>query len=162
MGDPELAHLDDAGRAHMVDVSAKDATLRRAVAEGLVRMQPETVEAVISGGVAKGDALAVARLAGIQGAKRAADLIPLCHPIRLDKVRVGLDAVEGGIRIEVEAIAFDRTGVEMEAMAAVSAAGLALYDMIKGVDRSASIADVRLLRKEGGRTGLWTRDSEEA
>ena len=162
MGDPELTHLDEAGRAHMVDVSAKQPTARRAVAAGLVRMQPATVARVADGQVAKGDALAVARIAGIQGAKRAADLIPLCHPIRLDKVRVELEPGEDGIRITVEAVAFDRTGVEMEAMAAVSAAALALYDMIKGVDRSASIADVRLLRKEGGRSGTWTRDGEEA
>ncbi len=162
MGDPELTHLDEAGRAHMVDVSAKQPTARRAVAEGLVRMQPETVARIVEGDVAKGDALAVARIAGIQGAKRAADLIPLCHPIRLDKVRVELAPGEGGIQVTVEAIAFDRTGVEMEAMAAVSAAGLALYDMIKGVDRSASIADVRLLRKEGGHSGLWVRGAEGA
>ncbi len=146
----------------MVDVSAKQSTARRAVAEGVVRMQASTVDLIESGGVAKGDALAVARIAGIQGAKKAAELIPLCHPIRLDKVRVELEPQRGDkpcVRITVEAIAFDRTGVEMEAMAAVSAAGLALYDMIKGVDRSASIAGIRLLRKEGGRSGTWKRDA---
>ena len=160
MGDPKLTHLDDAGRAHMVDVSAKQPTVRRAIAEGVVRMAPETVGLIVDGGVAKGDALAVARIAGIQGAKRAADLIPLCHPIRLDKVHVDLVPETDGVRIRVEAIAFDRTGVEMEAMAAVAAAGLALYDMIKGVDRSANLADIHLVRKEGGRSGLWTRDAD--
>lgn len=162
MNDPRLTHLDAAGRAHMVDVSGKQATLRRAVAEGVVRLQPETVAAIHDGTVAKGDALAVARLAGIQGAKRAADLIPLCHPVRLDKVRVALEPAGDRVRIEVEAIAFDRTGVEMEAMAAVSAAALALYDMVKGMDRSASIAGIRLLLKEGGRSGTWTRETEGA
>ena len=162
MSEPKLTHLDEAGHAHMVDVSAKQPTARRAVAEGVVRMQAETIDLIEAGGVAKGDALAVARIAGIQGAKRAADLIPLCHPIRLDKVRVAFESQRGDkpcVRITVEAIAFDRTGVEMEAMAAVGAAGLALYDMIKGVDRSASLAGIRLLRKEGGRSGTWTRES---
>jgi cyclic pyranopterin phosphate synthase len=143
----------------MVDVSTKQATTRRAVATGFVRMQPETVRLVIGGEVAKGDALAVARIAGIQGAKRCADLVPLCHPIRIDKVRVDFEAndTKTGFTITAEVVAFDRTGVEMEAMAAVLAAGLTLYDMIKGVDRSAEIASVRLLRKEGGRTGTWVR-----
>lgn len=154
--DRRPTHLDEAGHAHMVDVSAKAATHRRAVAAGFVRMAPATVAAIHDGGVAKGDALAVARIAAIQGAKRAADLIPLCHPIRLDKVHVDLLPETGGVRIQVEAVAFDRTGVEMEAMAGVSAAALALYDMVKGMDRSAHVTDIRLLRKEGGRSGTWT------
>lgn len=146
----------------MVDVSAKQSTLRRAVAEGFVRMQPATLELVMSGQVEKGDALAVARVAGIQGAKRAADLIPLCHPVRLDKVTIELEPQGAeGMRVEACAIAFDRTGVEMEALAAVSAAALTLYDMIKGVDRSASIETIRLLSKEGGRSGTWRRDAGE-
>lgn len=158
MTDPKLTHLDDAGRAHIVDVSSKTSTLRRAVATGVVRMQPATVGLITGGEVAKGDVLAIARVAGIQGAKRTAELVPLCHPVRLDKVRVDLEAEEDGLRITVEVVAFDRTGVEMEAMAAVTTAGLALYDMIKGVDRAAELAEVRLLRKEGGRSGDWSRD----
>jgi cyclic pyranopterin phosphate synthase len=162
MGDARLTHLDAEGRAHMVDVSAKEPTLRRAVAEGLVHMAPATLDLVTSGAVAKGDALAVARLAGIQGAKRTADLVPLCHPVRLDHVAVDLEPLPpGGVRIRAEAVAFDRTGVEMEALTAVAAAALALYDMIKGVDRSAEIATVRLLSKEGGRSGPWSRPPEE-
>ena len=157
-----LTHLDAEGRAHMVDVSAKPTTLRRAVAEGFVCMRPETVALIRAGGVEKGDALAVARIAGIQGAKRTADLIPLCHPIRLDRVGVELEpAGEGRFRVEVEAVGVDRTGVEMEALAGVAAAALTLYDMIKGVDRSAFITDLRLLSKEGGRSGSWQRPTDE-
>ena len=159
MTESNLTHLDDEGRAHMVDVSAKQSTMRRAVAEAFVRMEPATLGLVTSGEIEKGDALAVARLAGIQGAKRTADLVPLCHPIRLDKVGVDLTPQgDAAIRIETEAIAFDRTGVEMEALTAAMAAALALYDMIKGVDRSAHITDVRLLSKEGGRSGTWRRE----
>jgi len=154
----DLTHLDDRGRAHMVDVSAKQPSVRRAVAEGLVRMQPATLQLIVTGQVEKGDALAVARVAGIQGAKRTPDLVPLCHPIRLDKVAVELaPAGEDAVHIRVETIAFDRTGVEMEALAAVATAALTLYDMIKGVDRSATIEHVRLLTKEGGRSGTWQR-----
>ena len=142
----------------MVDVSAKASTLRRAVAEGFVRMRPETVALIQTGGVEKGDALAVARIAGIQGAKRTSDLVPLCHPLRLDRVSVTLEP-EGAdrFRIGVEVVAVDRTGVEMEALTAVAAAALTLYDMIKGVDRSATISEIRLLTKEGGRSGVWRR-----
>ncbi len=161
MPESDLTHLDADGRAHMVDVSEKPATARRAVAAGRVCMQPATVEKIVAGHIEKGDALAVARIAGIQGAKRTADLVPLCHPIRLDHVGVtiepeGADAM--GIRAEARAV--DRTGVEMEAMAAVSAAALALYDMIKSVDRSASIEAIRLLTKEGGKSGFWERGEE--
>lgn len=162
MNDPRLTHLDERGRAHMVDVSSKPDTARRAVAEGFVRMAPETQQLITAGQIEKGDALAVARMAGIQGAKRTSDLIPLCHPIRLDKVAVSLETDgEDRMRILVEAIAVDRTGVEMEALTAVAAAALALYDMIKGVDRSAGIETIRLLSKEGGRSGTWTRAASE-
>lgn len=162
MEQERLTHLDDEGRAHMVDVSAKHDTLRRAVAECLVRMQPRTLALIVAGKIEKGDALAVARVAGIQGAKRTSDLIPLCHPIRLDKVSLLLEPVgQDTMRIEAEAIAVDRTGVEMEAMTAVMASGLALYDMIKGVDRSACLAQVRLLSKEGGRSGTWRRSNPD-
>ncbi|MDA1195617.1 MAG: cyclic pyranopterin monophosphate synthase MoaC [Planctomycetota bacterium] len=163
MSEPRLTHLDDAGRAHMVDVASKPATLRRAVAEGRLVLAAATLALLQSGQVAKGDALAVARVAGIQGAKRAAEWIPLCHPVRLDAVQIAFEPEEGGqacaIRIRAEVVAVDRTGVEMEAMTAVAAAGLALYDMIKGVDRSARLADVCLLSKEGGRSGVWRRDA---
>ena len=159
MPDGRLTHLDDEGRAHMVDVSAKPATTRRAVAEGWVVMAPATLALVQAGGLAKGDALAVARIAGIQGAKRTADLVPLCHPVRLDKVHLDLEpGADGRMHVVAEAVAVDRTGVEMEALCAVSAACLALYDMIKGVDRSALIERIQLRSKEGGRSGTWRRD----
>ena len=161
MADPAFTHLDEAGRARMVDVSGKATSVRRAVATGRVCMRPETLEALRTGSVAKGDALAVARVAGIQGAKRTADLVPLCHPIRLDEVVVDLAVDAEAVQVTVTAVAFDRTGVEMEAMAGVCAAALALYDMVKGRDRSAHVADVRLLRKEGGRSGTWVRSDDE-
>jgi len=147
----------------MIDVSGKAATRRRAIAEGFVHMAPATVALIKRGQVEKGDALAVARIAGIQGAKRSADFVPLCHPVRLDRVAVTLEP-EGaeGFRIQVEARALDRTGVEMEALSGVAAAALALYDMIKGVDRSAWIGGLRLLLKEGGRSGTWRRPASGA
>lgn len=159
----EFSHLDDAGRARMVDVSAKPSTARRAVAEGTVRMKPSTVASIRRGEVAKGDVLAVARVAGIQGAKRTSDLVPLCHPLRIDAVNVDVETAGDervGIRVEVRA--FDRTGVEMEALTAVCAAALSVIDMVKGVDRLAFVERVRLLEKEGGRTGSWRRDEAEA
>lgn len=162
MKQERLTHLDDEGRAHMVDVSAKHDTVRRAVAEGHVRMAASTLALIVAGKIEKGDALAVARLAGIQGAKRTADLIPLCHPIRLDKVSLRLEPVgKDAMRIEAEVVAVDRTGVEMEAMTAVMASALALYDMIKGVDRGAHLEGVRLLSKEGGRSGTWLREEQD-
>ena len=145
----------------MVDVSQKPDTARRAVAAGLVRMQPDTLARITSGRIEKGDALAVARIAGIQGAKRTSDLVPLCHPIRLDHVGITIEpAGDDAMEIRAEARAVDRTGVEMEAMAAVAAAALTLYDMIKGVDRSASVESIRLLTKEGGKSGRWARGEE--
>jgi len=153
-----LTHLDSKGKARMVDVSKKPATRRRALAEAHVKVSPSTLVLLREGKVAKGDAFAVARLAGVQAGKRTSEWIPLCHPVRLDDLRVEL--VASGpehVRIETEALAVDRTGVEMEALVAASAAALALYDMIKGVDRSAEIEGVRLLLKEGGRTGRWVR-----
>ena len=142
----------------MVDVSAKPATRRRALAEGFVHLAPATLRLLRAGRIAKGDAYAVARLAGIQAGKRTSEWIPLCHPVRLDELRVDLaPAGPGRVRITAEAVAVDRTGVEMEALVAVAAAGLALYDMIKAVDRSAALEGVRLLEKEGGRSGRWVR-----
>ena len=147
----------------MVDVSAKPSTARRAVAEGTVRMAPSTVRAIRRGEMAKGDVLAVARIAGIQGAKRTSDLVPLCHPLRIDAVDVRVEpSGDDRVAIRVEVRAFDRTGVEMEALTAVSAAALSVIDMIKGVDRLAFVEGIRLLEKEGGRTGPWRRTDAEA
>jgi cyclic pyranopterin monophosphate synthase len=142
----------------MVDVSEKPATHRRALAEGYVRLAPATLRLLESGKLAKGDAFAVARLAGVQAGKRASEWIPLCHPVRLDDLRVDVEpAGRGRVRVEAEARALDRTGVEMEALVAVSAAALTLYDMVKAVDRGAEVEGVRLLEKEGGRSGRWVR-----
>jgi cyclic pyranopterin phosphate synthase len=142
----------------MVDVAAKEVTVRRAVAAGFVRTTSEVVALLRDGSLPKGDALAVARIAGIMGAKRTPDLVPLCHPIALHGVTVELTLRDETIEIEVAAKTADRTGVEMEALTAVATAGLALIDMVKAVDPAASIENVRVLRKEGGKTGLWERD----
>lgn len=152
----ELTHLDEHGSARMVDVSAKDVTVRTATAAGTFVTTAEVVALVRRDGLPKGDALAVARVAGIAGAKRTPDLVPLCHPIALHGVDVSLDLHEHTIEITATTRTADRTGVEMEALTAVTVAGLALYDMVKAVDRSARLTDVRLLHKQGGRTGEWT------
>jgi cyclic pyranopterin monophosphate synthase len=141
----------------MVDVSAKDVTVRRAVAAGQVRTTREVIDLLRRDALPKGDALAVARVAAIMGAKRTPDLVPLCHPIALHGVTVDLTLGEDTVRIEVATKTADRTGVEMEALTAVAAAGLALVDMVKAVDPAASIEGVRVIRKEGGKTGLWER-----
>ncbi len=157
MATKRLTHVDARGRARMVDVSAKPETRRRAVAEGLVRLSPRTVALLATGGLPKGDALAVARIAGIQGAKRASDWVPLCHPIRLDAVAVDLvPDPRRGVVIRAEVATRDRTGCEIEALAAVLSAALALYDMVKAVERGAEIVDVRVVEKSGGRSGTWT------
>ena len=150
-----LSHLDEQGRARMVDVGDKDVTSREAVARGYVSIQPETVRLIREGLMKKGDVLTVAQIAGIMGAKKTAELIPLCHPLPLDKVDVELELDEGGGRINVTATARTsaRTGVEMEALTAVSVAALTLYDMCKAVDRGICIEGVRLVRKRGGRSG---------
>jgi cyclic pyranopterin phosphate synthase len=154
-----LTHVDDTGAARMVDVSGKEVTVRRAVAAGTVRTTPEVIALLRGDALPKGDALGIARVAGIMGAKRTPDLIPLCHPIALHGVRVELTPREDSVDIEVAVKTADRTGVEMEALTAVAAAGLALIDMIKAVDPAASLDRVRVLRKEGGKTGLWERPS---
>ena len=150
-----LTHLDERGQASMVDVSAKEVTQREAVARGFVAMQPETLRLINEGMVKKGDVVATARLAGIMGAKRTPDLIPLCHPIPLDQVTVELESDESrnGIHITATARTSARTGVEMEALTAVSIAALTLYDMCKSVDRGMRIQEVRLVRKLGGKSG---------
>jgi cyclic pyranopterin phosphate synthase len=141
----------------MVDVSGKEITVRRAVAAGTVRTTPEVISLLRRDALPKGDALAVARLAGIMGAKKTPDLVPLCHPIALHGVDVALDLADDRVDITVTVRTADRTGVEMEALTAVAAAGLALIDMVKAVDPAAMIDAVRVLRKEGGKTGLWER-----
>jgi len=155
----KLTHLNDAGEAHMVDVGAKPATAREAVAEGLIRMQPETLALIVAGGHKKGDVLAVARVAGIMAAKKTAELIPLCHPIALTKVEVELvpDANAGAVRCRATAATTGPTGVEMEALTAVQIALLTIYDMCKAVDRGMTISDVQLVSKTGGKSGTWRR-----
>ena len=148
--------------ARMVDVTAKDVTDRRAVAAALVRMSEATRELVMARSLAKGDALEVARVAGIMGAKRTADLIPLCHPIGLGAVEVRLDEHPQGIAIEATVKTAERTGVEMEALTAVTVAALTLYDMVKGTEREVEITDVRLVEKSGGRSGEWKRRGLES
>ncbi|MDQ3503323.1 MAG: cyclic pyranopterin monophosphate synthase MoaC [Actinomycetota bacterium] len=155
--DPTFTHLDEAGAARMVDVAGKDVTVRMAVATGRVDLSPECVALLRGAGVPKGDALAVARVAGIMGAKRTPDLIPLCHPISLSGVTVDLVVDDGGVAVTVTARTADRTGVEMEALTAVSVACLALVDMTKAVDPRAVISDIRVESKTGGKTGPWTR-----
>jgi cyclic pyranopterin monophosphate synthase len=152
-----LTHVDEAGAARMVDVSAKAVSARLAVAAGRLVTTSEVVALLRGEGMPKGDALAVGRLAGIMGAKRTPDLVPLCHPIALHGVTVDLTVTDTGVDIVATTRTADRTGVEMEALTAVAVAGLALVDMVKAVDPAASIEAVRVLRKEGGKTGEWVR-----
>jgi cyclic pyranopterin phosphate synthase len=153
----ELTHLDETGAARMVDVAGKDVTLRTATATGRVDLTPECVAVLRAGDVPKGDALAVARIAGIMGAKRTPDLVPLCHPIALHGVTVDLAVDDGGVAVTAVARTADRTGVEMEALTAVTVACLALVDMVKAVDPRAEIGQVRVEAKTGGKTGEWSR-----
>ncbi len=152
-----LTHLDDDGNAHMVDVTEKAETRRRAVARGRVLMAPATVALLRAGDNPKGDALGVARVAGILAAKRASDLIPLCHPLPITRVAVDLALVDAGVEIEAEVRVTGKTGVEMEALTAVSIAALTLYDMVKAVDRACVITDIRLEEKSGGKSGDYRR-----
>jgi cyclic pyranopterin phosphate synthase len=154
----ELTHIDPSGAARMVDVSAKDATTRTAIATGVVRTTEAVVALLLSDGLPKGDALATARIAGIMAAKKTPELIPLCHPIALTGVVVELVAEGSEVRITATVRTRDRTGVEMEALTAVAGAGLTLHDMIKAVDPGAVLDAIRVERKEGGKTGLWTRE----
>ncbi|MBM2616930.1 cyclic pyranopterin monophosphate synthase MoaC [Actinoplanes sp. LDG1-06] len=160
MPDESLTHVDETGAARMVDVSAKEVTARRAVAAGRVVTTPEVIALLRGDELPKGDALAVARLAGIMGAKKTPDLIPLCHPIGLHGVVVDLELTATTVEITAATKTADRTGVEMEALTAVATAGLAMIDMIKAVDPAASIESVRVLRKEGGKTGDWVRPED--
>ena len=155
----QLTHVDARGAARMVDVSAKSVTVREATATGRVRTSAQVVALLQDDGLPKGDALAVARVAGIAGAKRTPDLVPLCHPVALHAVTVELEIVDDGVLVTATTRTADRTGVEMEALTAVAAAGLALIDMVKAVDRTASITDIQLESKSGGRSGTWRRSS---
>ncbi len=160
---PSLTHLDSGGRAQMVDVGDKPATERRAVAQAIVRVSPRTARLVLDGEAPKGDVIGVARIAGIQAAKRTSELIPLCHPLPLSFVGVdgSIDPEAGTVTLIAEARTTGPTGVEMEALTAASVAALAVYDMVKGVERGAEIAEVALLEKSGGRSGIWRRGESE-
>jgi cyclic pyranopterin phosphate synthase len=157
MPEEQFSHLNEAGQVHMVDVGGKDTTDRVATAEARVVMEPATRDRLFGGDLRKGDAPAVARVAGIMAAKKTAELIPLCHPIAITSVSIEIDPVEEGAHVRATVSTRDRTGVEMEAMTAASVAALTLYDMVKGVDRGAYLEAVRLLAKSGGRSGAWTR-----
>lgn len=159
----QFTHFDSSGNARMVDVGGKNNTVRKATAAGKVVMSPETFDKVRQGGMAKGDALGVARLAGIMAAKKVDSLIPLCHPLAITSVDIGFDFLKDGRSITIEAtVGIDgKTGVEMEALTAVSVAALTLYDMCKAVDKGILITDIRLLRKSGGKSGDFVRDDEQ-
>jgi len=156
--EPKLSHLDEAGRARMVDVGDKAITARIARARGVVRMQPRTRERLLAGDTPKGDVFATVRIAGIQGAKRTSELIPLCHPLPLDAVTLSIEAEgDDAIVLEAEAKCTGRTGVEMEALTAVSVAALTLYDMLKAIDRGMRIESIELVEKRGGKSGDYVR-----
>lgn len=157
MTDHGFTHLDPLGRARMVDVTPKEPSHRRAIARGRVHMTPETASAVTQGAIKKGDVLAVARVAGIQAAKRASDLIPLCHPLMVGAVTVNFEINHDSIEVEAAVDTFDRTGVEMEALTACSVAALTIYDMCKSMDKSMVIDDIALWEKTGGKSGTYRR-----
>ena len=152
-----LTHLDERGRARMVEVGSKPESTREAVASGRVVMKPATAKLIAAGGVPKGDVLAVARVAALQAVKRTAELVPLCHPLRVTGVDVELAIARGAVDIRARVRAFDRTGVEMEALTAVAVAALTIYDMCKAVDRGMQIEAIRLDEKRGGKSGEWRR-----
>lgn len=153
----KLTHIDETGRANMVDVSAKAVTAREAVAEGFVRMSAETLELALSGDAKKGDVRATAEIAGIMAAKKTSDLIPLCHPLALSKVEVRVEPGDGGLSVTARVRTTGQTGVEMEALTAVSVACLTVYDMLKAADKAMTIEAVRLMSKSGGKSGDWVR-----
>jgi cyclic pyranopterin monophosphate synthase len=154
----KLTHLDDSGAAHMVDVSTKATTVREAKASGRISMVPEAIAAIHDGTSKKGDVLAVARVAGIMAAKRTSELIPLCHPVALSSVTVDFDVMASDIIVTVTARSSGQTGVEMEALTAVSATLLTLYDMVKALDKAMILSDIKLLTKSGGKSGDWHRE----
>ena len=153
----KLTHIDETGRAHMVDVSDKAVTSREATAEGFVRMDAATLALALSGDAKKGDVRATAEIAGIMAAKKTADLIPLCHPLALSKVEVRVSPADGGLAVTARVKTSGQTGVEMEALTAVSVACLTIYDMLKAADKGMTIETVRLLTKSGGKSGDWAR-----
>jgi cyclic pyranopterin phosphate synthase len=157
MDSSKLTHLDEEGAARMVDVGGKQVTRREAIAECVVRMSPETLRAVRQATLAKGDAISVARIAGIMAAKRTPDLIPLCHPLPISSVDVDFELREDGIRVETRARVTGQTGVEMEALTAAAVAGLTLIDMVKALEKGVYLESVRLLAKSGGKSGEWSR-----
>jgi cyclic pyranopterin phosphate synthase len=163
IGMTKLTHLDESGAAHMVDVTAKASTEREAVAQAVISMLPATLELILSGDHKKGDVFAVARIAGIQAAKRCSELIPLCHPLMLTGIEVQLtaDPVANCVRIEAKCNLSGQTGVEMEALTAASVAALTIYDMCKAVDRGMVISGVQLQEKRGGKSGEWRRDGAD-
>ena len=156
--EPRLSHLDESGAARMVDVSDKAETAREAIAEGYVAMEPETLAMILEGRVPKGDVVAVARIAGIMAAKQTSSLIPLCHPLPITGVTVDIEPVEGRVRIAATVKTTGKTGVEMEALTAVSVTALTVYDMFKAVDRGMRVEGIRLLEKRGGKSGEWLAD----
>lgn len=153
----KLTHIDESGAAHMVDVSAKADTIREAVAEGRIQMSAEALQAIVEGSAKKGDVLATARIAGIMAAKKTSELIPLCHPLLLSKIAVDFNFESDGIRATSRVRLTGQTGVEMEAMTAVSVALLTIYDMAKALDKAITITEIRLLTKSGGKSGDWVR-----
>ena len=159
---PEFTHLDPLGRARMVDVTAKEPSHRRAVARCRVHMEADTASRIASGAITKGDVLAVARVAGIQAAKQTPHLLPLCHPLLVGAVLVNFRLEDNYVEVEANVDTVDRTGVEMEALTAVTVAALTIYDMCKAVDRAMEITAVRLLRKEGGKSGTYVRRSSRS
>jgi cyclic pyranopterin phosphate synthase len=161
-GRANLTHFDRAGRARMVDIGEKPETERVAVASGRVRMANETIELIRTGRAAKGDVLAVAQVAAVMGAKRTADLIPMCHPLMLTRIEIAFELLQDEVRIEATVATRGRTGVEMEALTAVATAALTIYDMLKAVDRGMTIAEIQLESKVGGRSGRWSREAETA
>lgn len=154
----DMNHLDAEGRVRMVDVGEKDVTERRAVARSTVSMEPSTSDKLFGGDLPKGDALATVRIAAIQATKRTSELIPLCHPLPIDGVQVSVERCAEGATITVAVAVIARTGVEMEAMTGAAIGALTLYDMVKGIDRSASVVEVALIEKTGGRSGVWRRE----
>jgi cyclic pyranopterin phosphate synthase len=154
----KLTHIDESGRARMVDVSDKAITAREAVAEGFVRMSPETLKLALSGEGKKGDVRAVAEIAGVMAAKKTSDLIPMCHPLALSKVEVRVEPADGGLAVTARVKTTGPTGVEMEALTAVSVACLTLYDMLKAAEKGMVIEGIRLVSKTGGKSGAWARD----
>ena len=154
----QLTHFDESGRARMVDVGDKAVTQRRAVAAGRIEMRAETAELIRAGGAAKGDVLGVAQVAGIMAAKRTHELVPMCHPLLLTKIDLALEVVDAAVEIRATVQTNGQTGVEMEALTAVSVAALTVYDMVKSVDRGMTITDIRLIEKAGGKSGEWTRE----